>query len=201
MLINNQYYFIHIPRTGGRYIEQLFANNNYTVRFHDYEFIFREHLKRRKVEAPHFEYPYFFRLTDKKNLETFTVVRDPVTRFASLLRAIFKHYNIEMNQEIIAEIFKEFTFFVNRQIMHWPNNWFIPQTNFVSFETKIWHYENGLEEDFLEWLKDNFGFTFKIFDFERSIAYYDDNDPLEFTKDQINIIKNYYYKDYKVIYG
>ena len=41
----------------------------------------------------------------------------------------------------------------------------------------------------------------EIFDFETTVAFYDNNNRLEFTKDQINLIKNYYYKDYKVIYG
>lgn len=201
MLINNKYYFTHIPRTGGRYVEQLFCNNAYTCRFQDYDFELKQYLKMRKVEVPHLEYPYFFRLTDKKNLKLFTIVRDPVTRFRSCLRAILKQNKIKINMENIDKIFQNFNFFVNKQIMEWPNNWFIPQTNFVSFETKLWFYEDGLDENFLNWLKLNFNFTFENLNFETFDAPYDDADSFDFTNEQINIIKNYYYKDYKIIYN
>ena len=49
MLIENKYYFTHIPRTGGRYIESLFLKNNYVCNFNNYDLFLRDFLKRKHI--------------------------------------------------------------------------------------------------------------------------------------------------------
>ena len=75
MLIENKYYFTHIPRTGGRYIESLFLKNNYVCNFNNYDLFLRDFLKRKNIEVAHFEYPYYL---------TFCIVTALSLRFESV---------------------------------------------------------------------------------------------------------------------
>tara|TARA_Y100000114_G_C11745378_1_gene321312 strand:+ start:149 stop:754 length:606 start_codon:yes stop_codon:yes gene_type:complete len=201
MLIENKYYFTHIPRTGGRYIESLFLKNNYVCNFNNYDLFLRDFLKRKNIEVAHFEYPYYLTLTNKKNLEKFTVVRDPVDRFRSCLRVSLSRKQILLNEKNINFVMDNLDEFINNQINSEPNNWFLPQINFLSHDTKIWMYENGLDKKFIDWLHDNFGFKFNNFNLDYIKADYEKTETIEFTPLQIKDIKNYYYKDYKIIYG
>ncbi len=201
MLINNQFYFVHIPRTGGRYIENLFRLNNFSCNFTDYTFFQKDKVKQKDIDVAHFEYPYYLQLTNKKDLTKFTVVREPVSRFKSLLKATLKINNVDLNEENVKQVTDNLNTFINNQIISTSHNWFVPQVNFISYDTHIWKYENGLDQKFIEWLNKNFDFKFDHISLDYEKGDYDLTNDIEFTPSQINSIKNYYYKDYKVIYG
>lgn len=201
MLIENKLYYIHIPRTGGRYVKNLFKKNNYNYLFDDYYMYLRDTLKRKDIEFCHFEYPYFFKLTNNKTVDNFTVVRDPIDRFRSCLKATLLKDKIEITTNNVNEILNNLKLFINNQIISETNNWFVPQVNFISYETKLWKYEDGLGKNFRNWLFQNFNLKLEIYDTKYDIANYDEKIDLEFTSLQKDNIKNYYYKDYKIIYG
>tara|TARA_R110002167_G_scaffold67783_1_gene191468 strand:- start:81 stop:698 length:618 start_codon:yes stop_codon:yes gene_type:complete len=205
MLIDNKYMYIHIPRTGGRYISQLFIKNNYKCDMFKFENNFHDKIKNKKIHVPHLEYPYFLNFIHNKNILNFTVVRDPVDRFKSILKGYYGYYNKDMDKfnKKIKEIFLNFNEYVNSKIVTEQANWHVPQINFIGSNTEIWFYEKGLGKNFIKWLYKKYGFTFSnIENINYDKGYYDDIDiDIILTKKQIKSIKDYYFKDYKIIYG
>ncbi len=191
-LINNSVYFVHIPRTGGRYITELFRSNNYNLNFDNFDatIVIKD---RGLAELPHLSYPHYTRLFKETNIKCFTVVRDPVTRFASHLQdKRVDLENIFHNKDTFLE-------FVNTNAMSNMSNWYLPQVNFITKNTMLWKYENGLTQDFIDWLHKNFGFTFEKtnVDYQKSKDY--DEGKIILNEKQISFIKEYYYQDYKIL--
>ena len=192
-LINNSVYFIHIPRNAGRWITKLFSENGYDLKFNFFDERILIKNKIFAMELPHLSYPEYTILFKEKNTKCFTIIRDPVTRFKSLLKD--KKYDLD-------KIFynkDNFIDFVNERIMFSSGNWFLPQVNFITKDTFLWRLENDLKKDFFDWLYVNFGFTF-----EKTDVLYDAKEQLDareiiLNKKQINLIKEYYYKDYKIL--
>tara|TARA_R100001198_G_scaffold82858_2_gene56112 strand:- start:101 stop:688 length:588 start_codon:yes stop_codon:yes gene_type:complete len=191
-LINDSVYFVHIPRTGGRYVTELFRNNNYNLNFDNFDakIILKD---RELVELPHLSYPDYTLLFKKTNIKCFTVVRDPVTKFASHLK------DKKVDLENIFYSKDNFLEFVNNNVMTDIGNWYLPQINFITKNTILWKYENGLNQDFIDWLHKNFGFIFEKtnVDYCKSKDY--DEGEIILNKKQINFIKEYYYQDYKIL--
>lgn len=197
MLINNKIFFIHIPRTAGRYVKTLFKNNSDVCEFYTFDKLLNG------IVIGHLHYPNFEQLFNFKNVIKFTVVREPVDRFISTLTALDNVSSKET--ELKNKIFKNqncFNKFVNETILNSDNNWFRPQVNFIDNETKIWKYENGFENNFIDWIKkiSNFNINNKvnlkpIF----NIMNYDNKKKIILSEKEKNLVKNYYYQDYKVL--
>jgi hypothetical protein len=77
-------YFVHIPRTGGRYIRDLFENNNFLLNFYD----FREYFMNKEI--PHLHYPLYSKFTNYGEIPQFTIVRNPLNRFISMFFFIYE---------------------------------------------------------------------------------------------------------------
>jgi len=196
VLINNKFFYVHIPRTGGRYITFLFKNNKYKCKFFQFNNYLQDPLKK-LIEIPHLEYPYYEPLYNFKNVHKFTVVRDPLDRFISMLSCL----NLKENE--INTIFKNydnFNEFVNIKITNNKSNWFVPQVKFIGYETKIWKFEDSLDQNFEKWLKNMYSFNFKNHKFEYHRLDYDHNTKIVLNKKQKSYIKKYYYQDYKILY-
>jgi len=192
-LINNSVFFIHIPRTGGRYIGNLFYQNNFDIVFNVFGNYFGT--KNKVIDLPHLHYPYYTKFVTNNQAKFFTVVRNPITRFESMLK--------ETNEDISKIFYNEenFTSFVNSSIMENKNNWFAPQVDFISHKTLIWKYEDGFEDDFFNWLYENFKFSFekKDIDWEKDKREYDFKEKITLNEKQKKLIKEYYFKDFKIL--
>ena len=189
-LINNSVYFIHIPKTGGRFVTKLFRENNYDCKFN---YFYKIKSKNKEKEIPHLAYPDYTGLFKEKNIKYFTIIRDPITR----LQSVLKRKSFDLNKIFNSK--HSFIDHVNKEIMTSSDNWYLPQVNFITKNTLLWRYENKLEQEFFDWLHTNFGFSFKI----KNVDY--DKDPtidegeVIFNKTQIDWIKEYYYQDYKIL--
>jgi hypothetical protein len=53
MIINQKIYFIHVPRTGGRFIRDSLIKNNYNVQLYFYNVFYKG------KEIPHLTYPEY----------------------------------------------------------------------------------------------------------------------------------------------
>tara|TARA_R110000803_G_scaffold131376_1_gene198669 strand:- start:799 stop:1389 length:591 start_codon:yes stop_codon:yes gene_type:complete len=194
MLINKQIYFAHIPRTGGRYI---------------YKNLFKEHLCEHADfdlgelydhrEIPHLTFPEYEEYLNKNIDQKFAVIRDPVTRFVSQLKSsVFKDRieSILKDQESLNK-------FINDALIDKNNlgNWFVPQIKFLDYKTKLWKFEDGLQDNFFKWLTNNFGLQIKSkkLSSDYFINGIDIKFNVELNNNQVNYIKNYYYQDYKVL--
>ena len=194
MLINKKIFYIHIPRTGGRFISHLFLKNDFNCEFHQFYNKYKDPLKK-TIEVPHLEYPYYEPLYNYKPISKFSVIRDPVDRFVSMLSCVNptekEIYDIFKNQESL-------NIFINYEIIKTQSNWFVPQCKFISYDTKLWRYEDGLTDLFFKWIYDNFNISFK----NKNVLYdkvdYDFNKKIKLSNKQKELIKNYYYQDYKI---
>ena len=193
MIINKQIQFLHIPRTGGRYLTHLLCENNHYCTNNNYNHTFKD------IETPHLSYPenvYFYYYTFSKR---FSIVRNPVDRFMGAIKDSNK-----INEEKIDSIFKNqdsFDEFVNSARSIDSSNWFLPQINFIDHKTKLWKFEDKLENNFFKWLLDNFNLKIIDKDYE-SVKFKMKNiymNNFVLNEKQKQYIKNYYYQDYKIL--
>ena len=180
---------MHIPRTGGRFLTKLFRENNYDVKFN---YFYTIKTKNKEIEMPHLAYPDYTLLFEG-TANCFTIIRDPVSRFQSLLK---KHVS-DLDKIFYSK--NNFVNYVSKQIISSNCNWFLPQVNFITKNTFLWKFENNLDKDFFNWLYKNFGFYF-----EKKDVIYDksekvDKEEVILNKKQVNFIKEYYYQDYKIL--
>tara|TARA_R110000803_G_C11848695_1_gene305552 strand:+ start:122 stop:673 length:552 start_codon:yes stop_codon:yes gene_type:complete len=181
---------VHIPRTGGRFLTKLFRENNYDCKFN---YFYKIKSKNKEIEIPHLAYPDYTGLFKEKNIKYFTIVRDPVSRFQSLLK---KHVT---NLDKIFYSKNNFVNYINKEIISCNNNWFLPQVNFITKNTFLWKFENNLDKDFFNWLYTNFGFNFKIKNVDYDKHPTIDEGEVILNKKQIDWVKEYYYQDYKIL--
>ena len=79
-------------------------------------------------------------------------------------------------------------------------NWFRSQVDFMSENTKIWKYEDGMGENFVNWLGDLIGVDLK---FDEDIDYpksKDEGNKLDKTPQIIDNVKQLYRKDIEQFY-
>lgn len=194
MLINKNIYYVHIPRTGGRYISKIISDN-YLCEYYNFD----EGRLFKDKEVPHLTYPEYEKFLNCIPLKKFTVVRDPISRFISSLA----NSKFENQIETILKNQESFDKFISYSITDKQNigNWFVPQINFIDYKTKIWKFENGLKNNFFKWLQNNFDLLIqnKTASTEFFINKIDYKFKVDLTNKQKQYIKNYYYQDYKVL--
>jgi len=193
-------FHIHIPRTSGRYIRNLFIENSFDCFHWDYSKLYRG------KEIPHLEYPLYNILEGVEECDNhFTVVRDPYEKFISIMNLIIsgRKYPDE-----IYEVTKDenwlFKFIDNeRDGILYKCNSFEPQCSFISDKTKIYKMEDGINENFVEWINSNYHLHLNNYNIDylldndehhyinKNIKYSDNFDPI--VKKHI---KKYYEEDY-----
>lgn len=185
-------YFVHIPRTGGRYIRDLFWNNNFLLNFYGYN----EHFMGKEI--PHLHYPFYNKFTNYGQIPQFTIIRNPIDRFISMFYSSILKDNLNIN---VNEIFKNknnFEKFIFQQItqINYHTNWFLPQVNFINSSCKIWKFESGFGINFYKWLEKNFNIKIKNNSFKYDKLNYDFYKKNKLPKKSMNLIRNFYKQDF-----
>ena len=178
MLINKNIYFVHIPRTGGRYVHRLLAENGHQV---SVDFTSRFKGK----EVPHLTYPEYEIYLNFLNCTKFTIVRNPLNRFISAISN-----DVTMNDKTLEKIL------LNQESFNDYSNWYSPQINFLNKDLKIYRFEDSLGPTFNKWLEDNLNLKIKK-EFHNNYDY--SENLVSLTEKQKELVKNYYYKDYKFL--
>jgi hypothetical protein len=187
-------FHVHIPRTGGRYVKSIFTSNSYQVDYCDFRTLIEG------IELPHLHYPLYNLLKEVKETNNhFSIVRDPFERFKSVMQLVIRCrsypntiYELIKNKEWLFE-FLEY----ERTINSYFCNFFRHQHEFISDKTMIYKHEDGLGDNFLEWLNDSFSINLEKnnFNYERT---FHESLPIEKEID-ISVkksIEEYYEKDY-----
>lgn len=190
MIIDDRVHFVHIPRTGGRFLRDSLALNNYTLSHIDFKIFFKE------KEVPHLTYPEHEQYTYHRYSEKFCIVRDPLDRFISMISDTWM-----LDEKKIDKMFKDQTYFnevLDQVSLQNESNWFVPQINFINHKTKIWRFEDKLNKKFIDWLADNFNIKITIKANKLQWANCNTN-KITLNNKQIGYIKDYYYKDYKIL--
>ena len=161
---NRRINFIHIPRTGGRYIAESLINSNWLQAGNNTALF-----KGIRVGHLHYEYDREYWYPWIWTEDSFAVVRDPVDRFISslgILKQTTQWDNLDRfeDYEVLKEIMEQSPFEIaieNYRMLHYGlinsvNNAWRPQSQFVNKNTKIWNFKDGLSDNFFEWLKEEF---------------------------------------------
>jgi hypothetical protein len=145
---NNSCYFVHIPRTGGRYVTSVFENSENVQCMHHK--INQERIE--GIDITHLHYPLYNDYLGVNDIPHIAVVRNPYTKFISCIRNMHSIHGIDYNDLMKNE--EEFLKFISIEINYQSrhNNWFLPQHVLVSPKTFIWKYEWGFGNNFRNWV-------------------------------------------------
>ena len=190
----NKFFFIHIPRTAGRFLVENLGSYGCEIvhPFIDSPISLTSPYVKQTIEGiemMHAHRSIYNKWNKVKDISHFTIVRNPIDRFFSASSR--PDLNLSLSYvEDWNNFNKEFS------KKHY-RNWFRPQHEFVSSETKIWKYENGFGKDFCNWISDIVSFLFTI----KSSHYQKIETKAKFkkTKALIDNINKFYRKDFQLL--
>ena len=194
--------FIHIPKTGGSSVEDYLKKFTSQTLYLTKNNIIKNNIipdeKCNKISYQHQTYKTLFKYRDLlnidfKNIKMITIVRNPYNRAISDL-FYFKLININTSQEAVFLKLKQF---INSEF-HIYDNHNLPQYEYIiddkgeiNKDIKIFKCEN-LNNDMIEYGFDNFNLN-------RNTNNNGKIDYFKFlNKDSINLINNYYNKDFEI---
>lgn len=164
-------FFVHIPRTGGRFIKALLLSNKFKT-----EFIYTIY---KGIENHHLHHNLLIDFKEYNDNPKFTIIRNPYERTRSILSIIKRRNNTEKNLEVLLNSL------FNKNI----NNWLRPQSEFIGKDCKIWKYENNFKKNFINWLNNNFNLNliykkvnYTIFDYDKYCKINMSNDIKKLTE-------------------
>ena len=144
-----RFFFIHIPRTAGRFFEQnLLKVNNFV--WDDKVNIDRQYKSIHGVELAHFHRGYYEKYLDVEGIPHITIVRNPIDRFISCSIFLRKLYGDDIDEMLEDEMY--FYSMIQNYPLSQSVNWFRSQLDFISDKTHIWKFENGFGDDFAKWV-------------------------------------------------
>ena len=182
----NRVIYIHIPRTGGRYVTAYFKNHHITES--NYDTFIDEHF-----EQAHAKIDYY----KEYNYKNFTVVRNPFNRFTSVLKRCLPYCNLSLDTFESVKDYDTFLKYLNiMKNTKTLGQFFEKQINFINNDTYIWKLEQGLDDMFLQWLKENFNLNTSIRD-PKYKANSNDFNKVKVSDKTEDYIREYYEEDYK----
>ena len=196
-----RFFFAHIPRTAGRYVEaNILGNDNQIAWDDDWEGLgIGKNVMNmyKKVELAHFHNEYYEKYLDVEGIPHFSIVRNPFDRFIGASIYLKRFYGNDI-QELMEN---ENMFF---QMLNMPLtgavNWYRPQVDFMTEKTHIWKMEDGMGENFFSWLSGIVGLDLK---WDPDIMYpmhSDEGNKLEKTDKLIDNLRILYRKDLETFY-
>lgn len=191
-------FFIHIPRTAGRFVEaNLLANG--------FEWA-EKHLDTGRgtmsivndIEITHYHREHYQKyLNIEEDTPQFAIVRNPIDRFMSA-SWYFKRYGDFIQRDLEhPEIFNSIFYGIPFEI---TRHWYRPQVDFLSDKTNIWKFEYGLREGFISWLSNLIGVDLKLYEDVEYHKVSDEGNKLVRTKPLEDNIRVVYKKDFETLY-
>lgn len=190
---NNKCYFIHIPRTGGRYVSSLFENSADMKckyhRIHEHRFY--------GIDATHLHYPLYNEILGVGDIPHITVVRNPFDKFSSCVNNMYKIHGLDYNN--LMSTYDSFLEFVNLEITHqsYHNNWFLLQHKFISPKTYYWKYEWGFGKRFKKWIFDKTKIEINLKEVKYQKFDGETGEKYKLNKNIKGYVKRFYKEDYK----
>ena len=165
---NKKVFFAHSPRTGGRTVESMFVDSNKwkstLTSFHLPPWWTEETILRsmrikpecayyEETELSHLCYNLYRDFIDPSTTPSFTICRNPLTRFQSYLS--FCGTDTPIGPEGSMSTAEGVNYLVN----NWDNQdttFLKPQHKYCNQYMKIWKFEDGFGPDFISWLNKEF---------------------------------------------
>ena len=188
--------FIHIPKTGGTYVEDLFLENGYLVgRFQNKGNFYLGNFKCNKYHVP-----FKYQDINFNNYITFTILRDPIERFLSEVN--YKYFPTFYKNKI-KDINKFISFFFdeNKKISFDGDCHLIPQIEYIydKNSNKVINIlnQNNLNNDLDNFIK-KYNLDINLIEIlvnKRRNNY----DNYDINSENLKLIKNAYKKDFEFI--
>jgi len=194
---HGRFFFIHIPRTAGRFLVENFLRNDYDIEHH----LTQERIKEKEVpnylwtlaegvEISHTHYSLYSKWKSIKDLPSITIVRNPIDRFFSASGRIPPRLQSPFENWTTYENFFSKTALTN------SHNWWRPQHEFVSLHTNIWKYEDGFGKNFCDWINNILPVDISIKAQPTGRRHYDELQLIK-TKPLIDNTKKFYHQDFE----
>ena len=191
-------FFAHIPRTAGRFVESSLLENNFEWGDSHLDNGYGVMSIVNGYEIAHYHRPWYEKYLDVKGIPHFSIVRNPIDRFISGSIYLKRAYGDDIQSVMEDPIM--FPSMITNLPLEGALNWYRPQVQFLRNDTHIWKFENGMDEQFFEWLSDIIGVKLS---FNKNTKYpksKDEGNKLKKTPALSNNIKNSYIKDVEYLY-
>ena len=190
---NRRFFFIHIPRTAGRFLIENFWLNGFKIEHHLTKEIVKDTAKyiwtiAEGVEISHTHYSLYNKWKNIKDIPSITVVRNPIDRFFSASGRVSPAFQASL------ENWTDYKKFFSKKEKH---NWWRPQHEFISPHTNIWKYEDGFGKNFYDWINKILSINFSIKTNVYTTRNYDYTPRLLKTTKLIDNVKKFYHRDFK----
>ena len=195
-----RFLFIHIPRTGGRFIEVNLEKNGWEVEPIDqYGIPHYQHSFIEDCEIAHFHRDLYEKYCDIEGIEQIAVVRNPVDKFFSASTYLITVYGKEIQEKL--EDYDEMVSIIENFPMSETLSWWRPQVDFITDTTHIWKFEDGLGTDFGDWVSDKLGVPFEIDKYANyAMNRYEGSFKLDRTPKLIDNITKFWREDIEQFY-
>jgi len=195
-----RFLFVHIPRTGGRFIEVNLEKNGWEVEPIDqYGIPHYQHSFIEDCEIAHFHRDLYEKYCDIEGIEQIAVVRNPVDKFFSASTYLITVYGKEVQEKL--EDYDEMVSIIENFPMSETLSWWRPQVDFVTDTTHIWKFENGLGTDFGDWMSEKLGVPFEIDKYANyAMNRYEGSFKLDRTPKLIDNITKFWREDIEQFY-
>ena len=159
-----RFLFIHIPRTGGRFIEVNLEKNGWEMEPIDqYGVPHYQHAFIDECEIAHFYRDLYEKHCDIEGIPQLAVIRNPVDRFISASTYFRTLYGSKVQQRM--EDYDEFISVIenfHKDLDVETINWWRPELDYLTDKTYLWKFEKGLGDDFGNWMSEKLGVPFEI---------------------------------------
>ena len=156
-----RFLFVHIPRTGGRFIEVNLEKNGWEVEPIDYYGIpHYQHSFIDDCEIAHFHRDLYEKHCDIEGIEQIAVIRNPIDKFFSASTYLITVHGRQVQERL--EDYNEMVSIIKNFPQAETLSWWKPQVDFLTEKTHIWKFEKGLGTDFGDWVSEKLGVPFEI---------------------------------------
>ncbi len=187
-----RFLFVHIPRTAGRFLTENFKSNGFEL---EDSFIWDSV---DGIEPAHFHRELYQKYLNADGIEHISIVRNPVDRFISTSIFLTRMYGDDIQEAM------EDPMMFSSMIQNFPLsegvNWFRPQMDFISDETRLWKLEDGFGEDFEQWLGEVLEMEIEIKKVPYKKLTTDEDNKLKKSAKLIDNITLLYKRDYEHLY-
>ena len=200
-----RFLFVHIPRTGGRFVEANFLRLNEIWWDDDWDKFGIDKMYKpvHGVELGHFHREHYLKYLDCEGIPHVSIVRNPITRFISASLYLRRFYEgISGWPPIQEDMENNFSAMMDNYVNMIPEarNWYRPQVDFMTDDTHIWKFENGLGDEYFSWLSGIVGVDLVYDDNVEYITDPDEHIKLELTEKLLHNLVRFYKQDLDAFY-
>lgn len=191
-------FFAHIPRTAGRFVEANLLANGFEWGESHMDTGLGVMSVVHGYEIAHYHRDHYQKYLNIENIPHFSIVRSPITKFISGSVYLKRTYGNDIQS--VMEDPMMFSSMIQNLPFKEAWNWYRPQIDFLTNQTHVWKFENGIGDEFVSWLSNIIGVDLK---FQDDIDYpksKDEGNKLKMTPALEVNIRSCYRKDFEVLY-